>query len=181
VTATQNALARLGYPGQSSYFEFMAVGDTPSIAHMLSRHVIGEKVFADSIGERCRTRVSVPSPDEILREVTSRLLHAAPEVACSLTHKGAFARALIAWYAMRTGAAQITAVARWFGVTSSDLRYLIRQHRQRHPQHFSKALPELFPILFTSKDAVLAERTDDLRRPGTSENPPVGAPSQRMS
>jgi hypothetical protein len=53
----------------------------------------------------------------------------------------------VAWYAMRTGVARIGTVARWFGITSSDIRYLIRQHQRKHPQYFSKTLIDLFPDL----------------------------------
>lgn len=157
-STTRGALAPLGYVGPHAYFEFMARGDSPAIAHMLSQPVIGEKAYAESIRQRYRTssRAShsrAPSPDEILRQVTSSLLHTEPAVVCSSTHLGALARALVAWYAMRTGAAQIGTVAGWFGVTSSDLRYLIRRHRPKSPQYFCKSLPELFPSL-AGRDAV---------------------------
>lgn len=145
VSAMLEALAPLGYRGPNAYFEFLAAGDSPSIAHMLSRRVIGEKAFADSVPARCRRQPRAPSPDDILREVTGSVLHTAPEIAFTSTHLGALARALVAWYAMRTGTAQIGAVARWFDVTGADLRYLISKHQQKNPQYFSKSLPELFP------------------------------------
>jgi len=147
VTAMREALENLGYRGPTAYLEFMARSDSPTIAHLLSRHVIGEQDFADSVRERCGKPPRLPSPDEILRDVTGSLLYTEPSVACSSTHQGALARALVAWYAMRTGAAQIGTVAKWFGITSSDLRYLIRQHRRKNPQYFSKSLRELFPTL----------------------------------
>lgn len=143
-SATQAALKTLGYQGASSYFQFMAARDSPSIAHMLSRSVIGEEAFAKAVRDRCREPRIVPSREDILQQVTSALLHAASGLASSSTHRGALARALVAWYAMRAGTAQIGSVAKWFGVTSSDLRYLIRRHRERQPHYFSKPLPELF-------------------------------------
>jgi hypothetical protein len=147
LNAMRDSLAPLGHIGPDAYFAFMATNDSPSIAHMLCQQVIGERSYADSLRALCRRHSEVPSPDDVLREVTVTLLHSAPELARSSTHVGALARALVAWYAMRTGIAQIGAVARWFGVTSSDLRYLIRRHRQINPQYFSKCLFELFPIL----------------------------------
>lgn len=147
VSAMQDALARLGYFGPNAYYEFMARTDSPAITHMLSRPVIGEQVFVESVHEQCRKSLRVPSPDELLREVTGVLLHADPSIACASTHRGALARALVAWYAMRAGAAQIGTVGRWFGVTSSGLRYLIRRHQRENPQYFSKSTPELFPDL----------------------------------
>jgi hypothetical protein len=145
-------LNSLGYIGSNAYFEFMAREDSPAIAHMLRRHIIGEAGFAEALRERCQSSphtayATVPSPDEILRQVASTLLHIDPAVASSSTHRGALARALVAWYAMRTGAAQIGAVAAWFGVTSSGLRYLIHRHRKTSPQYFSRRLRELFPAL----------------------------------
>jgi hypothetical protein len=147
VSATYNALAPLGYLGPRAYFEFMAASDSPSIADMLSRQIIGEIKFVDSVQERCRNLRRTPSPDDLLREVTATVLHNEPDIAYTSTHQGALARALVAWYAMRTGTAQISAVAQWFDVTSSDLRYLIRAHRLRSPHYFSKSLAELFPAL----------------------------------
>lgn len=149
VSATLSALAQLGYLGPNSYFEFMSATDSPSISHMLSLRVIGECSFVEAVRRRCKEPRRTPSPDDILREVTDTLLHMEPAIACSSSHRGALARALVAWYAMRTGAAQIGAVARWFGVTSSDLRYLIQRHRQRHPHYFSMPLSELFPTADT--------------------------------
>jgi hypothetical protein len=143
----QEALAHLGYLGPNAYFEFMGGGDSPSITHMLSRNVIGESSFAESVRERCCSFPRTPTPDEILHEVTGTILHREPEIACTSTHLGALARALVAWYAMRTGSAQIGAVARWFDVTSSDLRYLIRAHRRKSPEYFSKSFVDLFPAL----------------------------------
>lgn len=146
VSETRDALERLGYFGLNGYFEFMARRDSPAIAQMLTRHVIGEATFAESVRERSREPATIPCSDEILREVTRALLHAEPGIAYSSTHLGALARALVAWYAMRTGTAQIGTVATWFGITSSDLRYLIRRHRRKNPQYFSRSLPDLFPV-----------------------------------
>lgn len=151
VSATREALRQLGHLGTQAYFEFMAAGDTPSITQMLSRRVIGDVHFIESVGKLAMRAPLAPSPDEILKEVTTSLLHSEPNIACASTHRGALARALVAWYAMRTGAAQIGAVAKWFGVTSSDLRYLIRRHRQRSPQYFSQSLSELFPTLYAQQ------------------------------
>lgn len=154
-SAMQKALAPLGYLGPNAYYEFMAASDSPSIAHMLSRPIIGEPGFVKFVRARCRESrrmpcERVPSPDEILRRISDTLLHTDFRVASSSTHLGALARALVAWYAMRTGAARIGAVGRWFGVTGSDLRYLIRRHRRKHPQYFSVATSDLFPDLDTT-------------------------------
>lgn len=153
VSAMREALAPLGYVSPNAYFEFMAASDSPSIAHMLSRRIIGEQSFVDSVRARRLKPARTPSPDEILREVTGAVLHTGPEIASTSSHLGALARALVAWYAMRTGTAQIGAVARWFEVTSADLRYLIRKHRRKNPQYFSKSLPELFPA-FAAREAL---------------------------
>ncbi|HEV2271370.1 MAG TPA: hypothetical protein VGR92_18105 [Steroidobacteraceae bacterium] len=162
VMETREALELLGHVGPGAYFEFMGRSDSPAIAHMLSRHVIGEEAFVRSVREQSQIARSVLRPDDLLREVTVGLLDTDPRVASSSTHRGALARALVAWYAMRTGVAQIGTVSRWFGVTSSDLRYLIRRHRQLNPQHFSKPLSDLFPALFLSDaTAQVAQSRDD--------------------
>ncbi|MHB1540315.1 MAG: hypothetical protein ACYCUE_08380 [Steroidobacteraceae bacterium] len=147
VSALRAALEPLGYVGPGAYFEFMAQRDSPAIADLLARPVIGERGFRQSVCERCRTPARTPSPEDLLREVTCTVLHTQPGVACASTHRGALARALVAWYAMRTGAARIGTVGGWFGVTSSDLRHLIERHRRAHPRYFALATPELFPDL----------------------------------
>lgn len=164
VRAMREALEHLGYLGPNAYFEFMARSDSPAITHMLSRAVIGEEKFLESVRERCREPPTVPCRDEILRQVTGGLLHTDPCVAYSPTHRGALARALVAWYAMRTGAAQIGTVGRWFGVTSSNLRYLIGRHRQKTPQYFSKSLLELFPGFSAQGAATPLVQPSNLRR-----------------
>src|SRR6185437_3567506 len=126
------------------------------------------QAFAASLSEQCRKQPRPPSPDEILREVTGAVLHRGPEVASTATHLGALARALVAWYAMRTGTAQIGVVARWFNVTSADLRYLIWTHRRKNPQYFSKSLPELFPALVAREAIPLTESRRTAFSPGTT-------------
>lgn len=145
VNMTREALYSLGYRGLDGYFEFMARGDSPTIADMLSRRIVGEADFIEAVQKRLKQPPKVPTPDQILEGVTGTLLHAASDVVCSSSHRGALARALVAWYAMRAGTAQIGAVGQWFGVTSSGLRYLIRKHRNRSPHYFAKTPAELFP------------------------------------
>lgn len=147
VSGTRERLRNLGHVGTAAYFEFMAHSDSPAIADLLSRPVVGEREFVESVRAGCSETPYGPCADEILQEVASCLLHTDPSIVCSSTHQGALARALVAWYAMRTGAAQIATVSRWFGVTSSNLRYLIREHRRKSPHYFSRSLSELFPAL----------------------------------
>jgi hypothetical protein len=175
VSTMREALEHLGYLGPNAYFEFMARSDSPAIAHMLSRAIIGEENFLNFVRERCRESPRVPSPDEIVREVTGGLLHTEPSVACSSTHRGALARALVAWYAMQTGAARIGTVGKWFGVASSDLRYLIRRHRRTNPHYFSIAIPELFPDLAASPAECPEIRPRRVAIPSAVGNRPASA------
>lgn len=178
-SVTRRALELLGHIGPNSYFEFMAARDTPAIAHLLSQRIIGDQNFGDFVRRTGHKMSGAPSPDEILREVTGVLLHAQPDIAGSSTHRGALARALVAWYAMRTGTARIGAVARWFGVTSSDLRYLIRRHRQRQPQYFSRPPTEIFPTLSRSEDKTSLPRSTGLQHFETPATPPPNASIRR--
>jgi hypothetical protein len=150
VSALRAALAPLGYVGPGAYFEFMARSDSPAIADLLARPVIGEPSYRQAVREWRPTSVQTPSPEDLLREVTCTVLHTHPAIACTSTHRGALARALVAWYAMRTGVARIGTVSGWFGVTSSDLRDLIHRHRRTHPQYFALATLDLFPDLRAS-------------------------------
>jgi hypothetical protein len=176
VSGMRNTLPPLGYIGSNAYLEFMSARDSPAILHMLSQQIIGDPGFIETIRGHCRSNLRTLSPDDILRGVASTVLHTEPSIACASTHLGALARALVAWYAMRTGTAQIGAVARWFGVSSSDLRYLIHQHRKRKPQYFSKPLPELFPALSERSHPIPPALTAACG----SSSPQKAAPSAQM-
>jgi hypothetical protein len=157
VADMRQKLRALGYSGANAYLEFICANDTPIIAQMLSRPVIGGNAFRKAVRELyCNAETphfghvlaeGAPSPDEILRQVTETLLHVDSNIAYGSTHRGALARSLVAWYAMRTGVARIGTVAQWFGITSPALRSLIRRHRLTHPHIFSIPTAELFPSL----------------------------------
>jgi hypothetical protein len=149
------ALAALGHGGRTAYFEFMASPDSPSIAAQLAQSIIGDEAFRQAARAHHGPVPRTLPPEEILQTVSASILYTAPQIAYTSTHRGALARALVAWYAMRTGVARISAVAEWFGVTGSDLRTLIRRHRQREPHYFTLSSAELFPSLVPAPPARL--------------------------
>ena len=62
VSAMRETLEHLGYGGPTAYFEFMARSDSPAVAHMLSRHIIGEGSYAESVRERCSETAEASFP-----------------------------------------------------------------------------------------------------------------------
>jgi hypothetical protein len=61
----------------------------------------------------------------------------------SNTHAAVLGRSLVAWYGLRTGAATLTEMGRWFSVTGATLAQAMRHHRNISPALFSlRQLPE---------------------------------------
>jgi hypothetical protein len=60
------------------------------------------------------------------------------------TSIGALKRALVARYAVRSGAATLAEVARWFSVSPAAVRDGIDRYRRLLPHLFNRSLEELF-------------------------------------
>ncbi len=142
IEPTLEALARIGYVGLRGYIEFICQHGTPAIEELLLRKVIGEESFAIEVVELCKMSWPTWSKEELIGAVCAALEFPL-NVIYSSTHMGAIARAVVAWCAMRTGTAKLSQVARWFGLTGSDLRYLIRQHQNTKAQFFQRAIEQL--------------------------------------
>jgi hypothetical protein len=146
--AVLDALQARGYMGVEGFRTF---SNRPSSPHMtrlfedgftLNRKIIGTAVFAQFARQQAQQTRVAPSRDDLIERV-ALLLGASQDIVYRKTRAGALARALVAWYASRTGAASRTEVGRWFRVTGSALRHVIESHRRISPGLFDLGVNQL--------------------------------------
>jgi hypothetical protein len=141
------ALELKGHFGPRGYREFMDQDETPYVANLLSHgspldsRIVGDKVFVQKARHMAAHPVAPPTREQLIAGV-ARLLNKTPADIFSATHVGVLGRALVAWYGLRSGAATLTEVGRWFSVTSATLGEAMRHHRALSPELFSlRVLP----------------------------------------
>jgi hypothetical protein len=141
------ALELKGHFGSRGYREFMDRDETPYVANLLSHgspldaRIVGDKVFVQKARHMAAHPAAPPTREQLIGDV-ARLMRKAPADILSATHAGALGRALVAWYSVRSGAATLTAVGRWFSVSAATLGQGIRHHRNARPELFSLCLSE---------------------------------------
>jgi putative transposase len=143
------ALEQKGYFGSRGYREFMGHDETPHVADLLTHgspldsRVVGDKVFVQRARYMAAHPASPPTREQFIAGA-AQLLNQTPADIVSATLVGVLGRALVAWYALRTGAVTLSDVGRWFSVTGGTLEQAIRHHRGRTPHLFDlPALPGL--------------------------------------
>jgi hypothetical protein len=141
----RNALELKGLSGLRGYREFMNEDETSYVAKLLSygspldSRVVGDKVFVQK-ARHLAARPMVSTTREQLVAGVARLLNKTPADVFSATHVGALGRSLVAWYAVRSGAATLSSVGRWFSVSAATLGQGIRRHRTITPELFDRAV-----------------------------------------
>jgi hypothetical protein len=143
------ALQEKGYFGLRGYLDFMDKEETSYVAKLFSEgspmdsRIVGDKVFV----QQARYMVAhprVPPTREQLVEAVARLMGRRPADIFSATHIGVLGRALVAWYGLRSGAATLSEMGRWFSVTGATLGQAMRHHCSTSPDLFKlAALPGL--------------------------------------
>jgi hypothetical protein len=104
---------------------------------------VGDKVFVQKAWFMGAHPAAVPTRDQLVAAV-AHLMNVIPTDIYSATHVGVLGRALVAWYGLRSGAATLTEMGRWFSVTVATLGQAIRHHRSVTPDLFNLAiLPSL--------------------------------------
>jgi hypothetical protein len=138
-----------GHHGLRGYREFMDLDETPYVANLLSHgspldsRIVGDKVFVQKARLMAAHPAAVPTRDQLVAAV-AQLIDVTPTDIYSATHVGVLGRALVAWYGLRSGAATLTEMGRWFSVTVATLGQAIRHHRSVTPDLFNLAiLPSL--------------------------------------
>jgi len=140
------ALELKGYSGPRGYRNFMDQAETPHVANLLSRgslldsRIVGDKVFVQKARHSAAHPPASPTREELIAGV-ARLLNCTADAIFSPTHIGALARALVAWYGVRSGTATVAEIGRWFSVTGATLGQAIRHQRQIRPDLFALVLP----------------------------------------
>jgi REP-associated tyrosine transposase len=141
----RNALEAKGLSGPRGYREFMNEDEPPNVAKLLScgspldSRVVGDKVFVQKARHMAAHPVVPPTREQLIEGV-ARLLNKTPADVFSATHVGALGRSLVAWYGVRSGAATLNSVGRWFSVSAATLGQGIRRHRGITPELFDRAL-----------------------------------------
>ncbi|HEX3912160.1 MAG TPA: hypothetical protein VHW71_01525 [Steroidobacteraceae bacterium] len=145
------ALERKGMSGSRGYLEFMEKPETTHVSLLfdhgspLDARVVGGHVFVTQVRDAMRHPRAPPTRDQLIQAV-ERLLTLEPAQVFGAGHQGVLARALVAWYAMRSGMASVREAGTWFGVSGATLGKAIRHHRSVSPELFSrKSLPGIPP------------------------------------
>jgi len=138
-----------GHFGSRGYREFMDAPETPYVAALfdhgapLDSRIVGGKLYVQQ-ARRLAARPPNTLTRQQLMDAVARLLNIAESEILDSSHTGVLARALVAWFALRSGAATLSTVGEWFSVTGATLGQGIRHYRPLAPHLFDLAkLPEL--------------------------------------
>jgi hypothetical protein len=146
--AVWRALERKGVIGLRGYREFMEKAETPYVAKLfeqgspLDARVVGGLVFVAQAKDAAG-HPPAPVTREQLIEGVAQLTGTESQTLFTAGHQVVLARALVAWYALRSGTASVREVGTWFGVSAATLGKAIRHYRRVSPALFEKALPEI--------------------------------------
>jgi hypothetical protein len=105
--------------------------------------VIGDRVFVNEVHREAARPAPTPSRAQIT-DAVAQLVDRASIGPLSDASIATLKRALIARYAVRSGAATLTEVGRWFGVSAAALRNGIDRYRELLPDLFNRSFEELF-------------------------------------
>jgi hypothetical protein len=139
------ALERKGLFGLHGYREFMEKAETPHVALLFERgspldaRVVGGHLFVAQVRD-ATGHPPLRTTREQLMEGVAQILKVEPEGLFTAGHQGVLARALVAWYAARSGTASVREVGTWFGVSGATLGKGIRHYRRVSPELFDRKL-----------------------------------------
>jgi hypothetical protein len=147
--AFRAALEMKGYFGATGYRDFMDQNESPYVANLFTRgspldpRVVGGKLFVQQVRQAAAPPASAPTREQLILGV-AHLMQVAPTDILSATHVGVLGRALVTWYGLRSGAATLTEMGRWFSVTGATLGQAMRHHRKMSPDLFGlRVLPAI--------------------------------------
>jgi putative transposase len=137
-------LQQKGHIGLRGYREFMSQPDSPYVEKLFAQgspqdaRIVGAKPFVQQARYLAAHPAPVPTREQLIEGV-ARSLHVTPADLFSATHVGVLGRALVAWYGLRSNAATLTEIARWFSITGATLGQAMHHHRLKTPQLFRQA------------------------------------------
>jgi hypothetical protein len=135
------ALQRKGLFGLRGYREFMEKAETPHVTLLfeqgsaLDERVVGSNLFIAQVRDAAGHPSAPPTREQLLTGV-GQIMGAEPDGLFTAGHQGVLARALVAWYAARSGTASVRQVGTWFGVSGATLGKGIRHYRRVSPELF---------------------------------------------
>jgi hypothetical protein len=144
--AVWRALEHKGLFGLRGYREFTEKAETAYITELfeqgspLDARVVGSHVFVAQAKDAAG-HPPAPLTRVQLIEGVAQMMGTASQSFFGGGHQAVLARALVAWFALRSGSASVREVAAWFGVTAATVGRGIRHHRRASPEWFEKALP----------------------------------------
>lgn len=147
--AVWRALKRKGLFGLRGYREFMEKAETPHVAELfeqgspLDARVVGGPLFVAQARDAAG-HPPAPATREQLCMGVAQLLGTESQTLFT-TGDRVFARALVAWYALRSGSATLREVAAWFEISAATLGNALRHYRHVSPALFDKTLPGIEP------------------------------------
>lgn len=145
------SLARRGHLGVRGYAKFMEQDETPYVCGLFKHgspedaRIVGDRLYAAKVRSWAKQARAVPSSEQLV-ETVARILGKTSDDIRSPTHMGVLGRALVAWYATRTGAASLTEVGEWFSISGAALHAAIRRCRSDAASSalFNRPVEELF-------------------------------------
>ncbi|HEY3784279.1 MAG TPA: hypothetical protein VGL55_03260 [Steroidobacteraceae bacterium] len=141
-------LARQRFTGVKGYRRFMEQPESAHVASLfnhgspLDARIVGERGYVASVRTMAKRFRAAPSAERIIQTVAQITQTSVEQI--RLHRSGAMGRALVAWYATRTGAASSLAeVGRWFSVSGATLGVAIhRYHDDSQYAHLFRRSPE---------------------------------------
>jgi putative transposase len=143
IADVRSALELKGHFGSRGYRDFVNQVETPYVANLLSHgsqldsRIVGDKVFVQKVRQLAARPPPPPDREQLIANVAGLLECTAADI-FSPTHRGTLGRALVAWYGVRSGAATLTEIGRWFSVTGATLGQAIRVQRLIRPDLFRR-------------------------------------------
>jgi hypothetical protein len=148
MAAVHAVLAARGLGGLPGYRKFMQEPESAHIAALFAngsphdRHIVGNRAFVLKAHDAATHPLPAPTREQLIAAVAQRLGRAPDELAIG-QRVGVLARSMVAWYGLRTGAASLSDVGRWFSVSGATVGRGMRFYRRTVPQYFGATLPGL--------------------------------------
>jgi hypothetical protein len=141
----RRALEQKGLFGLRGYREFMERPETKHVADLfeqgsaLDARIVGSPVFVAQAHDAA-SHPRVPYTSRQLLAGVEALLKSEHSASLKEGSQTVLARALVAWFALKTGSASVREVGRWFGVSGAALGKAIKHYRGISPALFQETL-----------------------------------------
>lgn len=153
-------LEQRGYLGRSGGERFLLRPETPRHRALFESRsgrkprIVGEPVDVQDARWQAEHPVPIPSIEVIIAAV-DRLIRGHSSVPL----ESVLGKALVTWYATRSGAATLDNLGRWFNCAPTTLRRDIESHRRRRPALFAHSVEDLLTAKRLEEDATVTSRT----------------------